>query len=161
GRAVRNSNDLTAIVQAMAPGTNVRVEVLRPEYGPNGRARNDKDGHPIFKRIEVTFPLGSGLDLEASSQGRRTNIQESPERKELAKEVLERFAPQPTMVVMPGEREDNLSYAMADPEKHPDIQQLRRWKEIARAEKKQLDANTLTMIEATLITLRRQSEDPS
>jgi hypothetical protein len=118
GRAVREPRSITAIVQAMAPGTRVRVELLRKDREANGVEKKGKDGRPIMKRVEVTFPLGSGRDLENASAPGTSTVTVSAERKELASRGADALRAAADDRRDAGEREDSRRYAVLDPDIH-------------------------------------------
>ena len=161
GRAVAQPDDLTRIVQSMAPGTKVRIELLRGERDAKGKPRLDADGRQLTKRVEVTFPLASARELGDAAAGGLSRIRVSAERQEMARTVMRRYSPQPTIVVMPEDRDANKSYSALDPDRHADIQSLKRLRDMFDAERREWDANTLNALQATLNTLRRQADDPS
>jgi hypothetical protein len=160
GRAVRQSSDLTDIVQSMTPGTPVRVEAIRTERGPKGELIQE-NGEAKTRRIDVTFPLGSSRQLETAGSGTFARAPVSQERQDLAREVRMRFSPTPIVVEMPEDREALKRFAALDPDTHPDVQGLKRMIDIYKAERRSWDAQTLNALEATLTNLRRQSNDSS
>ncbi|MFO0827230.1 MAG: PDZ domain-containing protein [Phycisphaerales bacterium] len=161
GRAVRDAEGVTAIVQSLAPGTTVRVEVLRVDREANGKPKLDATGRPVSKRVEVSFPLGSARQLEAAYVGGAPRMRVSLERQDMARAVMRRYAPQPIIVTMPEDRAASEKFAALDPDAHPDVQGLKRLKDIYEAERRPWDANTLNAVEATLVNLRRQADDPT
>lgn len=161
GRAVTVPKELTDIVQRIAPGTAVRVEAVRAERDPRGQPRFDAEGRPITTRIDVRFPLGSSRQLEEVAATTLVRMPASAEKREMAEEVLRRYAPQPVVVEMPDDRESMRRFAQLDPDAHPDIQGLKRLLAIASDERRSVDASTMSMLQATLSLLQRQAQDRS
>ena len=161
GRAVTQPEDLTNIVQSMAPRTKVRVEILRTERDAKGKPKLDDAGRPTVKRVEVSFALASARELGEAAVGGFSRLRVSNERQEMARNVVRRYAPQPVVVVMPDDASESQKFASLDPDTHPDVQALKRQLDMYAAERRAWDANTLNALHATLTTLRRQSEDPT
>lgn len=163
GRAVNDREDLVRTVQGMAPGDPVRVEALRPSRDDRGKIVVGADGEPVTRRVEVTFPLGSTRELERNGEPGTTLLSNpvSAERVELARLVRERWSARPVRVRLPADREAASRLAEGDVERHPDIQDLRRYREALDAGLLVYDEGAAETLEANRRRLAALAEDPS
>lgn len=163
GRAIRERDDLVALVQNLPPGTAVRVEALRTERDERGKPRLDPAGEPVTRRIEVDVPLGSTRDLarDEDRQGAMVANPVTGQRLETARSVMRRFAPAARTVRVPEDRLALERLANQSPDVHPDVQALLRWRELVKLQGGVWDEGTLELLNATHAELLRRANDPA
>jgi hypothetical protein len=120
GRPVRNSEELSAIVQMKKPGQRIRVAVMRGERDALGRVRGGEDGKPVENRLELEMDVGSRVDLERFGEPGMDAMRASDAREQLVRALVTEF-PGPVRAVEPAW----LAGEPRDVESHPIITSLR------------------------------------
>lgn len=68
---VRSSEEVADVLEQFAPGTEVRLIVVRAERDPKGRPLVGPDGRPAERRREFRMALGNAIELERGDPGVR------------------------------------------------------------------------------------------
>ncbi len=127
GRPVRNSNELSGIVQVKRPGQRIKVTVMRGERDELGRVRGGPDGKPVETRLELEMDVGSRSDLERFGDQGLDFARPVDTRERLVQQLVSSF-PGPVRRVDP-------SWLQGEPmevDSHPAVAQLRE--SLARAD---------------------------
>lgn len=163
GLAVRETEDLLALVQGHPPGTEVRVEAIRAERDGKDKPKLDATGQQITRRIDVRVALGSkrALDNAGPPRMRAAGDPIDIARQEVGLQLLRRFPPPVVHVRLPDDARVEADFAARDVNRHDVVDELAREVEDARNQQRALDPETTLRFQAKLRLIKDLAAEPS
>ncbi|MDZ4755805.1 MAG: PDZ domain-containing protein [Phycisphaerae bacterium] len=163
GQAVGSVDDVRMLVQGLAPGTIVRVELVRAERDARGKQKVDDRDNPLTRRIQVLIPLGSKRELDAAEPLPMAFPPDPLDvgRQKFGREVLLRFAPPMLNATLPDDAKRAATYAALDAESYDLIVDFKREMAESLVQQRPIAPQALGHYRGKLRELRAMAQDGS